>query len=370
MMPSDAPTASHRLLARENQLLEEWTARVRAEIPAAARQPQPILSNTMPRFLRYLAEALSPQHPRQLASEGSTIAQEHGGERVRLTSYRLGDLIREYQLLRDLLLEQLAPLTQAEHTTLLGSIDRAVHEACAAYSLVSEGLRERFMLTLAHDLRGPLTAARAGAQLILRRPDSPDVPRWAARAIEGLDRVDAMVRDLLDVGRVGTGRRLVLELAPCELVGLARSVVENLELAHGQRFLVTAPEPVHGHLSAEALRRSIENLLTNAVKYDRGGRPITLNVTQSHGRAHVSVHNAGSYIPAEEQEGLFQAFRRSEEAERGPERGWGLGLPLVRAVAEAHGGSVEVASDPQRGTTFTLDIPLDARPFQDAPSSA
>ncbi|HET9450512.1 MAG TPA: ATP-binding protein, partial [Aggregicoccus sp.] len=86
-------------------------------------------------------------------------------------------------------------------------------------------------------------------------------------------------------------------------------------------------------------------------------------------RAQVAVHNEGSYIPAEQQESLFQAFLRSEEAERSPQRGWGLGLPLVRAVAEAHGGSIEVASDPQRGTTFTLDLPLDARPFQDAPQT-
>lgn len=373
MTPDASSSASHRLLARSARLLELWAERVRREIPAAAAQPHPILVNTMPRFLRYVAEALSPQHPRELATEGSTIAEEHGGERVRLTSYRLGDVIREYQLLRDVLVQELAtpvPLTPQELDVIQRSVDRAVQEACSAYALVSEGLREKFMLTLAHDLRGPLTAARAAAQMILRRPEAPEVPRWAARAIEGVDRVDAMVRDLLDLGRVGAGRRLSLTLAPCDLTALARGVVEGLELIHGKRFVVAAPEPVQGHWSAETLRRSIENLLTNALKYGGAERPVTLRVGMREGRAEVSVHNEGSFIPVEERESLFQVFRRSRAAEEGPQRGWGLGLPLVRAVAEAHGGSVEVSSDLRTGTTFTLNIPLDARPFQDRPTSA
>jgi signal transduction histidine kinase len=372
MIQDAPPSASHRLLAQSARLLDLWTERVRREIPAAAPQPHPVLINTMPRFLRYVAEALSPQHPRALATDGSSIAQEHGGERVRLTDYRLGDVIREYQLLRDVLLAELdapEPLTASEVDVIRRSVDRAVHEACTAYALAAEGLREKFMLTLAHDLRGPLTAARAAAQMILRRPEAPEVPRWAARAIEGVDRVDAMVRDLLDLGRVGSGRRLTLALAPCELVSLAREVVENLELVHGQRFVLTASGAVHGHWSAETLRRTIENLLTNALKYGHGSRPVSVRITEREGRAQLGVHNEGSFIPPEDQEALFQAFRRSHDAEAGPQRGWGLGLPLVRAVAEAHGGSVEVGSSRETGTTFTVDIPLDARPFQDRPVS-
>ncbi|WP_309895250.1 HAMP domain-containing sensor histidine kinase [Archangium sp.] len=83
----------------------------------------------------------------------------------------------------------------------------------------------------------------------------------------------------------------------------------------------------------------------------------------------VLVHNHGSYIPPEEQETLFQVFRRSLQAERSNQRGWGLGLPLVRAVAEAHGGSIGVDSLPERGTTFTIDLPKDARPFQHCPTT-
>jgi signal transduction histidine kinase len=76
------------------------------------------------------------------------------------------------------------------------------------------------------------------------------------------------------------------------------------------------------------------------------------------------VHNFGSHIPMERHETLFRAFQRLTEAETSGKRGWGLGLAQVRAVAEAHGGSVGIDSLPERGTTFTVDVPLDARPYQ------
>jgi signal transduction histidine kinase len=244
------------------------------------------------------------------------------------------------------------------------SIDAAVRDACTAYALVYEGLRERMMLTVAHDIRGPLSAAKAGAVLIMRRPSDPSVARWASRVDENINRVDKLLRTLLDVSRAGAGSRLDLAFASCELTSIVRDVVETLELAHGARFVVDMPEPVRGYWNAEAIGRAIENLLTNAIKYGDAYQPVTVTAHGMLGRAFVKVHNHGSYIAPGERDSLFEAFRRSRQAEGRGVRGWGLGLALVRAVAEAHGGSVAVESLPETGTTFTVDVPLDARPFQ------
>lgn len=352
------------------RVLSLWAERVRAEIPAASREGHPVLINTLPALLENLVEALSPDHPRKSATEGSTVPREHGGERVRVTRFALADVIREYQLLRDVLLEVLdagASLTPAERRIITVSIDTAVRESCTAYALVSERLREQIIMTLAHDLRGPLGAAKAGASLILRRPEDASVRRWAARVDENIGRMDKMLRTLLDVSRAGHGSRLLLDLGPCELVEVVRGVVETLELSHGDRFTLSAPEAIHGHWSAEALGRAVENLLANALKYGARNRPVTISVRRMHDRAIVTVHNDGSHIPVGERETLFEPFRRSPEAEGSGVRGWGLGLALVRAVAEGHGGSVAVDSLPETGTSFTIDIPVDARPFQGAP---
>jgi len=373
--PDAGPAGSHaadRLLAQKERLLERWVERLRQEIPAAADERHPILVDTIPLFLRYLAEALSPHHPRSNANEGSTLAEEHGGERVRVTRYRLEDVIREYQLLREVLFDVLGesgPLTESERHIITMSIDKSILDACTAFSLVHNGLREQFMLTLTHDLRGPLNAARLGAGMILRRPEAPHVRQWAARLVDNIERMDRMIQDLLDVSRMRAGSRMSLAIAGCELVGIVQTVVDQLRFTYGERFQVIAPEPIHGYWSEEALTRAVENLATNAVKYGESERPITLTVRQTHERAALMVHNHGSYIPPEEQETLFQVFRRSHLSERGHQRGWGLGLALVRGVAEAHGGSIGVDSLPERGTTFTLDIPRDARPFQHCPTT-
>jgi signal transduction histidine kinase len=177
-----------------------------------------------------------------------------------------------------------------------------------------------------------------------------------------------MVQDLLDTMRVQVGGRLALELEECDLVDVVRQGVENQQAEHGDWFVLVAPEPVRGYFAPEVLRRAVENLASNAVKYGTSSRPITVTVRQTHERAFILVHNHGGHIPVEHQEMLFRAFVRLPEAEAEGQRGWGLGLAQARGAAEAHGGSIAVDSLPERGTSFTIDIPKDARPLQKSPT--
>jgi signal transduction histidine kinase len=354
-------------MAGRERVLALWEQRVRREIPAAAGEDHPIIIDTLPAVLRQLAEALSSEHPRRTATEGSSVAEEHGGERVRMTRFRLEDVIREYVLLRQVLVEVLeeeGPLTAQERHTLHASVDQATMKSCTGYVLVEASFREQFIAVLAHDLRGPLTAAKASATLILRKPSAEDVPRWAARIVENVDRGDRMLQDLLDAMRAQTGAGQDLQLEECDLVELARESIDHLRTVHGDRFVLAAAEPVRGWFAVDPLRRAIENLASNAVKYGAPSRPVTMTVRQVHGRAYLLVHNEGSYIRPEQQETLFRAFQRLGTGEKGEQRGWGLGLAQVRAVAEGHGGSIAVESLPELGTTFTVDIPLDARAHQ------
>ncbi|WP_426752707.1 sensor histidine kinase [Myxococcus sp. Y35] len=365
--------ACARLLANRERIIALWAERMRKEVPAAAGESHPLLIDTMPALLRQLAEAIAPRHPRRTATEGSTIAEEHGGERVRMTRFRLEDLITEYKLLRETLfavLEEQEPLTEVERNTLNASVDQSIAKACTAYVLVEEGLRERLLATLAHDLRGPLSAAKVNAGLIQRKPAGEQVPQWAARITESIDRADRLVQNLLDAMRVQAGGRVPLTLEACDLRDIVRQAVENQQAEHGARFVLVAPEPVRGYFAQDPLRRAVENLAGNAVKYGTTSRPITITVRQTHERAFILVHNHGGHIPAEQQPTLFQAYHRLPAAEAGGAQGWGLGLVQVRGAAEAHGGSISVDSLPERGTSFTIDIPKDSRPFQQRPALA
>jgi signal transduction histidine kinase len=365
-----ARSARDRLLTNKDRILSHWAERLRAEVPAAAGEAHPILIDTLPAVLEQLAEAFSPDHPRRTATQGSTVAHEHGGERVRLTHFGLEDLIAEYKVLRQVLfeiLEENGPLWPEERDTLNISLDQAIMEACTGYVLVQSNFRDQLFATVAHDLRNPLNVAQSSAALIVRNPDAEKVAHWASRIIENIGRVDRMVQDLLNAMRVQAGARLPIEIKECDLVEVARQTLDRLQAEHGDRVVLVAPEHVRGFFDPDALQRALENLTDNALKYGAQSRSITVTLRETHGRAILMVHNHGAHIPAEKQETLFRAFQRLTDAESSGKRGWGLGLAQVRAVAEAHGGSIGVDSVPERGTTFTIDIPADARPYQRTP---
>ncbi|AUX20539.1 histidine kinase [Sorangium cellulosum] len=225
-------------------------------------------------------------------------------------------------------------------------------------------LREQFVSVLAHDLRGPLSAARMAATLLAARPDADGthVARRVEVVVRNLDRADRMVIDLLDVARIHAGRRLSLTLEECDLGEIGRELVNELAVEHPGRLALHADEGARGIWGASELRRALWNLVSNALKYGAQDAPITVSILKRGDGVEARVHNEGAPISSEAQETMFEPFTRAA-GERGA-HGWGLGLMLVRACAEAHGGSVHVDTAPDRGTTFTLRLPADARPAQ------
>jgi signal transduction histidine kinase len=219
-------------------------------------------------------------------------------------------------------------------------------------------LRERFVSVLAHDLRGPLTTAKMAATMLARKSSGKD--EWIERVDRSVDRLERMIVDLLDANRVFAGEPLPITLAPCDLSALVDDVIDEMTAQHGDRFRVEGDAHVEGNWSASQLRRALENLLSNAVKYGDEKAPITIGLKRSDRGVLLSVHNEGQPIAAEDLETIFQPFSRARAARAGSERGWGLGLALVRGCAEAHGGKVDVDSGPT-GTTFTISLPLDSR---------
>lgn len=217
----------------------------------------------------------------------------------------------------------------------------------------------RFLALVAHDLRGPLFIAKLATQKLGRLLTTPGPVTLLLETLHrSIDRIDRMVLDLLDADRVRSGALLPLELSRFDLSALLREVVNrDLVFAHGDLFDLQLPEvPVMGRWSAAELSRSIWNLAANAVKYGKRGGRVQLRVVDEGSSVVLSVHNDGVPIPNTMLERIFVPFSRLDE--RGT--GWGLGLALVRACAVAHGGSIEVSSDPLAGTVFTLRLPREA----------
>lgn len=357
------------VLACREEILKRWEEELKKEVAETNHVPHPILINNLPAFIQNIAEMISPDFPRRTATESNTLVSEHGSERARLTSYNPDVIISEYQIFRscffDVLKSSKVNLEMKELEMIHSSIDDAMKSAATAFTLVQNTIREQFIATLTHDLKNPLNAATMAAQLILRNSESTRVSVHAEKIIKNHRRMEKMINNLLDTMTLKTGGRLQLHLQLCDIHTIVSEVVHDFEHQQENTFEIEGGS-VEGYWDADALRRSIENLISNAIKYGDPKSPITISIKTLHGRMILSVQNWGTPIPLKEQETIFQIFIRAEKAKKGI-KGWGLGLPLIRGVAESHGGSIALDSSLERGTTFIFDIPLDSRPFLDAP---
>jgi signal transduction histidine kinase len=365
--PEGLSPNARRMLELRDEVLAEWMKRVRQSIKEAKQLANPILINTFPSLYDNIAEAITPGYPRATGNESNTVAIEHGGERARLTNYNVHSVISEYQILRwtifDVLKANGVRLNDDEIYRINASIDGSIREAVTAFALAQLALRERFMAALTHDLRNPLSNAKLAAQLIEQSSDLGRIKEFAGKIVADLERMDGMIQDLLDATRFQSGERLQLSLEEFDMQELAKEVCGQFTFAHGPRFQLIA-QSVRVWWDRDAIKRAMENLMGNALKYGAPDTPVRIKIDPVHERVMVTVHNEGEPIPPEQMESLFQVFQRAAAGKEG----WGIGLPYVRSVAESHGGSVEVDSAAPRGTTFLISLPTDARPYQDAPT--
>ncbi|USX11444.1 HAMP domain-containing histidine kinase [Oxalobacteraceae bacterium OTU3CAMAD1] len=360
--PGELPPLARQLLALRDQLMGDWTAAILADIQRANQLLPPILINTLPTFYDNLVQALAPGYPRRNAVAGTWIASAHGDERARMTTYQPHELIAEYQIFKRVFLRMVererVPLTPEQVVQVHESVDAAVLEAIAAYTATQERLRQDYVATLAHDLRTPLSTIGMAATLLARRPEPQQAGDLAARIQSNVEHIDAMVRELLDTAALNSAQKLPLDISCFNLRELAEEVLRDAPQRPGPYELEgDAPS---GHWSRRMLKRALENLLRNAWKYGDGERPLRIAISTAPGRASIAVSNSGEPIPEDRIADVFLMFHRHA---RGGVQGWGLGLPFVRHVAESHGGSVLIDSSAERGTTVTIDLPADARPF-------
>jgi signal transduction histidine kinase len=217
---------------------------------------------------------------------------------------------------------------------------------------------------VAHELRTPLTALQGFSELLLSRAVPPE---RAARFLRYLHneahRLGRIVGELLDLSRMETGRCIELKR---ELVDLNELLERNVELfatqhrSHRFRWSL-CPEATALQADRDAVDRILKNLISNAVKYSPGGGRVSVTAgpaTDRAGMVELLVEDDGIGISARHLPRIFDKYVRVHDRQTANVRGLGLGLALVRALAEAHGGCVEVESLPGKGSKFRVLLPV------------
>jgi signal transduction histidine kinase len=212
---------------------------------------------------------------------------------------------------------------------------------------------------VAHDLRTPMTRLRGMAELALQPEQSETTLRDAlVNCLEEADRIHAMLNTLMDISEAEHGA-MKLEIQPLNVQDLVMQSIELYrEVAEDKAIQLLASVPPELSLYADRNRmlQSLANLLDNAIKYTPSGGQVTMTAARDDHHIVLTVTDTGIGIPAEDLPRIWDRLYRGDKSRS--QRGLGLGLSFVKAIAQAHHGSVQVSSTPEGGSTFTLSLPL------------
>ena len=225
-------------------------------------------------------------------------------------------------------------------------------------------LKSDFVANVSHELRTPLALIRLYAETLeLGRLNSKEKYQEYFRIIrEESERLTALINNILDFSRIEAGRK-EYEFKETNLAELVRSTLDSYRFQIEQNGFAFE-ENISGDVppvtvDREAIARSLLNLVNNALKYSKDKKYIGVNLYRANGSVNLEVCDHGIGISPEEQEKIFEKFYRCGDPLVHNIKGSGLGLSLVRHIARAHGGDVKVESAPEKGSKFTIALPID-----------
>jgi two-component system OmpR family sensor kinase len=243
--------------------------------------------------------------------------------------------------------------------SMIGRLSDDIEERRASEQALSESEQRmrRFLADASHELRTPVSAVSAYAELFSAGADRR--PEDLARVLRGIaaetDRMRRLVDDLMLLANLDEGRPLARR--PVELVSLSADAVHAAETIGEWPVRLVASEPVEVIGDETRLRQVIDNLLANVRAHTPVGTPATLAVRREGDEVRLEVADRGPGLSAEGRKRLFERFFREDTSRSRSSGGAGLGLAIVRAIVEAHGGRVEVADTPGGGARFSVVLP-------------
>ena len=374
-------TLSDFIKENMDAIVDEWLAFAMTMEPAATTMSALALRDHARPILLAIAKDLeSSQTPRAQADKSKgratavstreTAAATHGALR-HVAGFDLNQLGAEYRALRASVIRLWMKTRQAELDSdfvedmirFNEAVDQAVAESTSRYAAELALSRDTFMAILAHDLRSPLSAIRMISQLMERTAPADATRTQASQINRSAKEMGEMIRDLLEYTRTQLGKGLPVSLKPNSITTICREVLAEVQSGQPERkFDQDIPDGIAAQVDSARLRQAISNLLNNAVQHGDPATPIGLSARVEGKEVSIQVKNLGQPIPPESLQVIFdplvQLSARSAAGGGEPSTNLGLGLFIAREVALGHNGTLDVTSDRENGTIFTMRLPM------------
>ena len=373
----DGPPEVGRLALSLQQTANAWSAEIR-ELRRRHQEQKAVFSSMW-------GGVLAIDHRQRILNLNTAAAELFGLDPAAARGRHLQEVIRHLELQEFLarLLASDVPLegeitfrpTGTEerflqlHGTFLREEGGAVLGALVVLNDVTalrrlEKIRRDFVANVSHELRTPITSIRGFVETLLEGAlDDPEqARRFLAIVARQSERLNAIIEDLLALSRIereAERREIAFE---CHRLGaVIRAAVQTCTHQAGDKSValeVSCPEELTAWINAPLLEQAVVNLITNAIKYSGEGSAVEIAAAREEPYAVIRVRDQGKGIGRQHLDRLFERFYRVDKGRSRTEGGTGLGLAIVKHIMLAHHGRVTVESQPGKGSTFTLQLPL------------
>lgn len=341
--------------------------------PAALRDHIPMILTAVAKDLRSpqtAQEQLAKSLGHQAGVEGApeTAAQTHALLRAK-AGFDIAQLVAEYRALRARTLRLWFGAGMASGPEIVDdlirfneAIDQAVAESVSHFTAEVDRWRHVFLCVPGHDLRGPLSAILLTAEVLSRMTTEAPIGSHTLRLIHSGKRMRVLLDDLLDFSRASLGLGIGIHRAPVDLAAACDEEVDLLRAALPQvEIEYDTTGDTSGNFDGSRVREVLGNLVTNAARYGTSGSAIKVALFGDANGVQLSVANSGLPIPNENINDLCEPLRRGgQQDERADSANLGLGLFIVREIARAHGGEIQVNSTADT-TVFAMVLPRSGR---------
>lgn len=253
-------------------------------------------------------------------------------------------------------------ITTPRSTDEIGRLASTFNNMIARLEVSFRQIRQ-FSADASHELRTPLTITKGETELALRRPrQAEDYQRVLESNLEEIDRMSRIVDELLFLSRADLGE-IKIKRSPVQLDGIVREIQQQAMILGQDRQVETIVKEVVPILVSGddlRLRELFLNLVDNAIKYSHPGHTVEMSLVQEGDKGKFNVRDQGIGISLEDQSRIFDRFYRSDSARSHATKGTGLGLSICKWIVDSHHGSIRVQSSPDRGSCFTVLLPLAA----------